>query len=249
MTVMSTIICNQLRGRFIGQDGAVFFEVPNGTGANKTRTADGISVEFWKSRGYAITGYEFKVSRGDWLKELKSPAKAEAFWKHCDYWYLVVTDRSIVKEGELPSGWGLMLSNGNGLTTITASLRNPEPILDRAFFCGLLRAASAGEKRDYQAAVANAERRGRQTAEKNSNRVFEDLKRQILEKQQKIQEFETGFGVNIYSWEYRNATPQRIGELVRRAINGELDPDTEHLLKIRNLAKQIVADTEHIEES
>jgi hypothetical protein len=240
-------IADSLRTKFSGQDCAVFFEVPNGTGAQKTRSADAISVEFWKSRGYAITGYEFKVSRSDWQKELAQPAKADAFFRYCDFWYLVVTDLAIVKDGELPIGWGLMLHNGTGLQIKKGATKNPDPILDRNFLCGLLRAASAGDKREYAAAIYKAEQRGRKAEEESNARVFDGLRKSLAERDAQIQKFREGFGVSLDGWEFRRGDAKKIGELVRRALNGELDPDTERMKHLRRLAKEIVESTEDFE--
>ncbi|SKV43854.1 Uncharacterised protein [Mycobacteroides abscessus subsp. massiliense] len=53
-------------------------------------------------------GHELKVSRADWLNELNKPGKADQWADQCHAWWLVVSDPSIVQEGELPPGWGLM---------------------------------------------------------------------------------------------------------------------------------------------
>src|SRR4051812_18306594 len=41
------------------------------------RSADAIAMSVWPSRGLELHGFEVKVSRGDWLRELREPAKAE----------------------------------------------------------------------------------------------------------------------------------------------------------------------------
>lgn len=240
-------IYDSFRAKFSGEDGAVFFEVPNGTSSHKTRSADAISVEFWASRGFAITGYEFKASRNDWKKELAEPAKADAFWKYCDFWYLVVTDLSIVKDGELPIGWGLMLHNGAGLSIKQKATKNKKPIIDRQFLCGICRAATKGEKRDYTNAIRRAEERARSEANASSAKTFEGLKEQLLAKTKKIQEFREGFGVDLDDWHFGHKNARHIGSLVRRALNKELDPDTNRMMQIRQVAKEILASTEKYE--
>lgn len=47
------------------------------------RYADVVAVNLWSSRGYAIHGFELKVSRSDWLRELKQPEKAEPIFRYC----------------------------------------------------------------------------------------------------------------------------------------------------------------------
>jgi hypothetical protein len=71
------------------------------------RTADALVIDLWPSSGYTIHGFEVKVSRSDWLTELKDPEKAEAFKPYCNQWWLVVPDKGIVRN-DLPDGWGLL---------------------------------------------------------------------------------------------------------------------------------------------
>lgn len=85
------------------------------SGFDAPRTADFMAVDLWRSTQHAIHGHEVKVSRSDWLVELKNPHKAEAFRPYMTYWWLVVSDPKIVKDGELPSGWGLIAVAGNKL--------------------------------------------------------------------------------------------------------------------------------------
>lgn len=62
----------------------------------------------------ALHGHEVKVSRADWLTELRDPSKAEAIKRYMHHWWLVVPDTSIVKAGELPDGWGLLAPGADG---------------------------------------------------------------------------------------------------------------------------------------
>ncbi|MGP4995508.1 hypothetical protein [Glutamicibacter ardleyensis] len=76
--------------------------------------ADFIAIDKY-SASQAVIGHEVKVSRSDWLTELRDLSKAERIKRYCTYWYLVVSDASIVKDGELPEGWGLMVKAGERL--------------------------------------------------------------------------------------------------------------------------------------
>lgn len=78
---------------------------------------------FGVDRGPYLHGHEVKVSRSDWLSELKDPEKAESFARYCDFWWLVVADKAMVKPGELPDGWGLLAPHGRSLRVITAAVR------------------------------------------------------------------------------------------------------------------------------
>ncbi len=109
--------------------------------------ADFIAIDKYAS-SQALHGHEVKVSRGDWLTELRDPAKAERVKRYCSYWWLVVPDASIVKPGELPEGWGLMVKSGNQLRAkVNAPKLSPEPMpLD--FIAGLTAAVQRTAMRE-----------------------------------------------------------------------------------------------------
>lgn len=69
---------------------------------------DAIYVGFTSTSGRILVGHELKVSRSDWLNELNKPGKADGWADQCHEWWLVVGDPTIVHDGELPAGWGLM---------------------------------------------------------------------------------------------------------------------------------------------
>lgn len=98
--------------------------------------ADFIAIDKYTS-SQAIHGHEVKVSRSDWLTELRDLTKAERIKRYCNFWWLVVSDASIVKDGELPDGWGLLVKSGDGLRAKSkAPDLTPEPLtLD--FIAGL----------------------------------------------------------------------------------------------------------------
>jgi hypothetical protein len=72
-----------------------------------TRRADLVRIGMWASRGTGIDVHEIKISRSDWLRELDDPAKAEAWWPYCNRFWITAPP-GIVRDGELPAGWGLM---------------------------------------------------------------------------------------------------------------------------------------------
>lgn len=130
-----------LRERYPKDSYAYMEEVPNGTGGNKSRSADALVMSLWPSRGLYLYGFEVKASRADWLNELKQPAKADAICRFCDFWYLVAGDESIVQPGELPPTWGLIVPSGGKLRVrVEAPKLEAQPIT-RAFLAGLFRAA------------------------------------------------------------------------------------------------------------
>lgn len=117
-TMTTPELLEALHGHFIREEdrisqagaGAVFLTevtVPNGN-----RRADAVHVGMWQNRGGGrIDVCELKSSRADWLRELNNPGKAEAWWPHCNAFWLVVSSPDIVHDGELPGDWGLMVPN------------------------------------------------------------------------------------------------------------------------------------------
>lgn len=192
---------------------ALFPQVPDGTGHNKSRTADAIAMNLWPSRGLEIHGFEFKKTRSDWLSELARPEKAESIFRHCDRWW-IVSCRDVVKTEELPPGWGLLVVNkaGDGLrSSVTAKGQERGPEIPRAFVAGLLRAASAN---GVQGLIENAIKLGRSQGRREmQQRVEKDRRKRPTELDQikrSIAEFEEASGVKIQKWDGR-----RVGEHVK----------------------------------
>jgi len=119
----------------------VLAEVRNGAGFNADRSCDYMVLSMWPSRGLTIEGYEEKASRTDWIKEYKEPAKAEAFYQYCDYWWLITHGEEIVKDGELPLTWGWkIIKNDKIVIKKQATKLTPKPI-DKNIFIPMLKRA------------------------------------------------------------------------------------------------------------
>lgn len=129
-------------------------------GFDSRRICDYMALDLWPG-GYGVGsgpklhGHEVKVSRSDWLTELRDPEKAESFRRYCDYWWLVVSAKDIVKTGELPEGWGLMVASGTTVRVVTSAALNAdvEPLprhvqatLTRAVTKTTIRLDRAGDK-------------------------------------------------------------------------------------------------------
>jgi len=131
-----------LRKRYAPPAWSFMEEVGNAAGHAKSRSADAIAMSVWPSRGLELHGFEIKVSRKDWLTELKNPAKADPIAAYCDRWWIVVDSDTIVRDGELPRTWGLLvLRNGTLVTVREAEKRKPK-VMDRSFLAVLLRKAT-----------------------------------------------------------------------------------------------------------
>jgi hypothetical protein len=92
-------------------------------------------------------GHEVKVSRSDWLAELREPGKAEGFRPFMHGWWLVVSDKTIVRD-DLPDGWGLMVSRGRSVRVLVPApiVEAPEP-MDPGMYGAILRATMTTELR------------------------------------------------------------------------------------------------------
>ena len=115
-------------------------------GFDSRRVCDYMALDLWTgygaTRGPKLHGHEVKVSRSDWLSELRTPEKAEAFSRYCDYWWLVVSDKAIVKPGELPEGWGLMVKHGATVRVMTAAPLREAELMPRHLQATLTRAVT-----------------------------------------------------------------------------------------------------------
>lgn len=127
-----------------------------GYGAGSKRIADFIAADKYLST-IALHGHEVKVSRSDWLRELHEPDKAEAFKRYMHYWWLVVPTKDIVKPGELPPGWGLIVKSGNGLrASVKAPRLDPEPLPVELAICLMSAAAKTAHREPLHHDAPNA---------------------------------------------------------------------------------------------
>jgi hypothetical protein len=118
---------------------ALLPQVGNTTGSGVGRWADAVAMSCWPSLGLKFIGFEIKVSRGDWLGEIRNGEKSNAIFKFCDYWYIVVSEESIVQPGELPPTWGLLAAKGGRLHCITeAPMLQPQEFT-KGFVASILR--------------------------------------------------------------------------------------------------------------
>jgi primosomal protein N'' len=190
---------DMLQKRYPAGEWALLEEVAPATGGG-TRYADAVAVNLWQSRGHAVHGFEIKVGRGDWLKELKDPSKAEPVYRYCDHWW-IVAPKGIVKDGELPPTWGLLELRESGLTqVVNAPKLEPQP-LNRAFFASLMRRGHAqiealAERKHHTAIV-----RARVAINEQVQQGIEQSTRRHKELQDKVAKFEaeTGLSFNSYS--------------------------------------------------
>ncbi|TZF89706.1 hypothetical protein [Cognatilysobacter lacus] len=151
-------LCVALKLAHPADEFVTVFEVRDATGSVHGSRADAVVMSMHASRGFELTGFEFKCARGDWLAELKNPHKADRIARYCDRW-CVLAASGVVKDGELPVGWGLWELGAGGAIRrrVVPATRDPEP-LTRAFLASFMRARARFDS-DELAALASHHRR------------------------------------------------------------------------------------------
>lgn len=241
---MLALLERRYRGDMRGNGPAWAFvpKVKNAAGFNATRTIDALAMSLWPSRGLELHGHEIKVSRADWLRELKDPAKAEAFTQLVDRWWLVVSDAKIVQDGELPPTWGLMVATGRGLVVKVQAPELPptdSPWMPKTFLAALLRSATRTHEvtpAEVEAAVTAAQEAWESQHAENIERWRED--RDGL--RARLRAFEEASGLTLGSWRVGLGDAEsaaRVGAAVRLVLEGEAKIEQfQH--RLLNLAEQ-----------
>jgi hypothetical protein len=194
---------------------AFFEQVANGTGWRNKGWCDALVMGIWPSRGLDLSGFEIKVSRNDWKKELERPDKAEKIAKYCDYWF-VVCPKGLIRTDEVPRTWGLIeVSEKNrAATTVPGTKLAPEPF-SREFLAALLRKQSDL----WDEAMRTARQEGREDGAKSGAGELAielaEAKDSADALRKKIDEFEKASGVSIM-W--------RVGD-IGKAVKAVLSED------------------------
>ena len=142
-----------LRARYCQPEWSIFFEVGLSTGSS-SRYADAIAINLFTSHSHEIWGFEIKLSRSDWLSELKNPTKTEETSKYCNRWWIVAPSE-VVKENEIPAGWGFLSVRDTGLrqTRMAEIINKPTQEVDRCFVAALLRRCGQQEEVDIASII------------------------------------------------------------------------------------------------
>jgi hypothetical protein len=203
-----------LEKRFDKGAWALFSEVGNATGSRCERHADAVAMSLWPSRGLTIHGVEIKVSRSDWLNELRQPEKSDPIQAYTDHWWVAVANADIVQTGELPATWGLLVMGGEKLVAkVDAPKLEPKP-LDRSFVAALLRRASEGLDARVMTARSEGVEEGRGKGPPEHEGTLNALRSEVAAHKEAIEKFEAASGVKIDAWNY-----DRIGGAVKKVLS------------------------------
>lgn len=185
-----------LRARFCSPEWAIFFEVGDGTGSAQRRWADAVAMNMYPSRGLEIHGFEIKVSRSDWLRELKNPEKSSTVQQFCDRWW-IVAPKDIIKPGELPPTWGHYDVTPGGIRQIVAAPKLDAIPTTRAFMAAMMRRAGGVDEDEVKAAV---ERERTKLEEMFNARVDREVQARSYKADaalEKLAEFERETGLSL----------------------------------------------------
>lgn len=239
-----------LADKYKAPEYALLTEVRNRTGyGGQVRSADAMAMSLYPSRGLELHGFEVKASRADWTKELSQPDKAEAICQFCDRWWIVVGDAAIIKPGELPPTWGLLVPRGDKLVVQVEAPKLVAQPFTRAFLAGLMRnlSESSVSREELGAMYDRGVKAGYRAAEQKCADEVDRAKRSVKQAtehynglQKRVSDFERDSGLQITHWQYGN-----VGPAVRALINGDLTKIKQDLAGVLISAEGVVRAIKH----
>lgn len=229
-------VIDLLRIKYPKEEGFVFLEQVANSNGYVRRYADAIVMNVWRSR-FQIIGIEVKVSRSDWLSELKKPEKADLIHQYCDLWY-VATPEGIIKPGELPAGWG-HLECKDKVYCRADSARNQHKVLDDYFVSCLIRRfmEQATPAADLEKQLRKATNEGFENG-KASAELDRKYDKQELERLRKcMADFQNASGIDMQlGWRGGN----EIGQAVKMVLTGRHMTIRRWLIDARERIDQIL---------
>lgn len=223
----------------------LLFDVPNVVGVNSSRRCDAVAIGMWQSSGRLIQGFEVKVSRGDWLKEVRDVTKADPFIEQCDRWWLVTGHQAVAKSEEIPDAWGWMTATKTGLRIQRPAKPLPQDKdhMRRLWAFALIRAATdrSGDSKAFEAAInkryAELQRQSDERVEMQIRRInpeFEALRK-------KVEQFEAASGMKLEDWRLGNVgkLARRINEISEDGYRGFTKTLQSQLQSLKSLSESI----------
>lgn len=244
-----------LNEKYSGDDSCLIaFEVNEGTGGTGGRIADAIAFHLWPSKDYKMIGFEIKVSRSDWLNEMKQPDKSMALSQFCDEWYLVAP-KGVLGIDELPKTWGYMEANDKRLTTKIRAPKREAVAPDKPFMASLLR--SMVKKHQGKSMLQELLNRATERAEKRYLEMYEGrlkrAKEETEEYRKLIEKFHQQTGLYLREYNLGNIVDavralkdestreQKIKQVKDRIanLNALIEGDTKAIQQLESLSSTI----------
>lgn len=232
-----------LQKRYPPAECVIMQEVSDTTGHSRSRSADFIIVNLWPSRGNSVIGMEQKISRSDWLREIKDPKKQEAHFKFCDYFYLITEGEKIAKLEEIPASWGWIDVRGSSLKTMKEAPRLTPVPLEKGFICSMLRRAAAKDSYVHRDTLEGFIEEKAAVNTKNMEYKMSSLQGELESLQTRVKEFVTASGLQIdgpYNYQLRDW--KKVGEAVKFVIDGGIDKYPKRLEELKNTVAKIHSD-------
>jgi hypothetical protein len=222
-----------------------------GAGATAGRRADAIAMSLWPSRGLHLIGFEIKVDRSDLLKELRTPAKADAIQRFCHQWWLV-TSPELVGPTEmmvLPPTWGVMEAHAANELKVSRQAPTVQPeSLTIEIIASLFRGFA--NTIPYLSATYVPKADVDKLAEARAKEIIarEPIARQFEELRRHVQEFEEASGISLAE-PWRNSGA-KIGEAVKTVIKNSYNGDSTKRVEYElNLFRRHVKDLEKLHDA
>lgn len=225
-----------LQKRYPANEYVIMAEVSDKAGFGRSNSADYIVVGLWPSRGLPVIGIELKSFRGDWLKELKNPAKAENIYQYCDYFYLLTADESIAKIEEIPASWGWVSIKGDRLKTIKEAPYLTAKALSKDFAVCMLRRAADKSKWIQIASIQDKIDEVKEQARLDYEKEYDRGKIRLKELEKERVDFEEAAGIRFGHWKQ---SPKDIGRAVKFLEDGGIPGIIKELERYKNGAEEI----------
>lgn len=197
-----------LRAKYDRQQYALLFDVPDTVSLAQKRRIDAVSFGLWASGGQEIQGFELKISRADWLRELKQVDKADPFIELCDRFWLVTADSKIAKLEEIPACWGWLSATRSGLRVQRPAQKLPGcgGVVPRGFLLGVMRKLQDDllSSPDVQAVIDERVKLVQQRQDANVQYATKNLQRERDEAVKVVKEFQEKSGIDLLHWRYGN---------------------------------------------
>ena len=156
----------------------------------------------------------------------------------------MAADKTIVQNGELPEGWGLMVPRGGGLGIAVRAQRREETMPpDLLLLASMLRnqRRCLKSEQDIQTQINAAWDSGWKDAHKDRDKRESQVRRELDELKKKVSEFEDISGLRINAWDMGREA--ELVELLRDIgsdgtwnVQSEIDLFLRHIRKLESLA-------------
>lgn len=197
----------------------------------RSRRLDVVAFNLWGARKYNVVGFELKVSRSDWLRELKAFEKAEGWWQIVDAFY-IVAPAGLVKPEELPAGWGLLQLHGGALRAkVTPTYKAPAETLPRELVARFL-----GEsRRKVEQSLRTIDWEAREQIRSETKRQVEgSLARELVDLRENNRKYQLLLDCLGLTYEWK--PDERVITLV--ALLAKLDADKTLVAKVHRVVQQ-----------